>query len=330
MHKIKAVSSLSGVPTPTLRVWESRYAAFSPQRSTGGQRLYSDEDVLRATLLKRLTEQGQAISALAGQSVQSLQAQWLACQNLGLGVTPPSGEPRALTVCVVDWVLASRLKAPQFVWPQDGVHIQVTAEFENLQQALLTPNPPPAQLLLIRTRSLHIDTYTEIARLAQDTQAMRVLVLYNFGQSQVLELMKKAGIRVRREPVSDSDLAELVQAELLVDARRGFEGVQTGVLIPKRKYSDAALLKISQVSTDVLCECPRHVADIIGLLCHFEQYSQECLNKNAEDAHLHAQLNAVAGSARALFEQAMEALAQHENIDLVSLTQATESAPQNR
>jgi hypothetical protein len=235
-----------------------------------------------------------------------------------------------LTLCVVDWVLASRIKAAQFVWPQDAAQIQVTSEFEDIKQALLSPKPPPAELLLIRTRSLHIDTYTDIARLAQETRAMRVLVLYNFGQLQVIELMKKAGIRVRREPVPDADLAELLQAELLVDARRGFEGVQTGVLIPKRKYSDAALQKISQISTDVLCECPRHVADIIGLLCHFEQYSQECLGKNAEDAHLHAQLNAVAGSARALFEQAMEALAQHENIDLAALAQSAEPAPQNR
>jgi MerR family transcriptional regulator, light-induced transcriptional regulator len=330
MHKIKAVSSLSGVPTPTLRVWESRYAAFSPARSAGGQRLYSDEDVLRATLLKRLTEQGQAISALAGQSVQALQAQWLACQNLGLDLPAPHVGPRVLSVVVVDWVLASRLKAAQFAWPQQDVHIQVTAEYEDLHNALMPQKHAPAQLLLIRTRSLHIDTYAQIARLAQETQAMRVLVLYNFGQSQVLELMKKAGIRVRREPVPDADLAELLQAELMVDARRGFDGGQTGVLIPQRKYSDAALLKIAQVSTDVLCECPRHVADIIGLLCHFEQYSQECLNKNADDAHLHAYLNSVAGSARALFEQAMEALARHENIDLASLAQSAEALPLSR
>ena len=33
VHKIGAVSNLSGVPTPTLRVWESRYGTFTPQKS---------------------------------------------------------------------------------------------------------------------------------------------------------------------------------------------------------------------------------------------------------------------------------------------------------
>jgi len=74
MHKIGAVSSLSGVPTPTLRVWEMRYGTFAPQKSQGQHRLYTDDDVLRATLLRRLTERGHAISGLAKLSSQELNA----------------------------------------------------------------------------------------------------------------------------------------------------------------------------------------------------------------------------------------------------------------
>ena len=35
LHRIGAVSSLSGVPVPTLRIWETRYGAFRPSKSTG-------------------------------------------------------------------------------------------------------------------------------------------------------------------------------------------------------------------------------------------------------------------------------------------------------
>ena len=70
------------------------------------------------------------------------------------------------------------------------------------------------------------------------------------------------------------------------------------------------------ISTNILCECPRHVAEIIAQLASFEQYSQECLNKSSEDAHLHAYLHSVSGSARALFEHALEKVAQHEGLDL--------------
>ena len=56
LHRIGSVAALSGVPVPTLRVWEARYAAFKPQKSAGRHRLYTDADVLRASLLRQLTE----------------------------------------------------------------------------------------------------------------------------------------------------------------------------------------------------------------------------------------------------------------------------------
>jgi hypothetical protein len=72
------------------------------------------------------------------------------------------------------------------------------------------------------------------------------------------------------------------------------------------------------ISTNVLCECPRHVAEIIAQLVSFEQYSQECLNKSTEDARLHAYLHSVSGSARALFEHALQRVAEHEGLVLGS------------
>ena len=71
-HKIGAVSSLSGVPTPTLRIWESRYDTFKPHKTETNHRLYTEDDVLKAILLKRLTEQGHAISGIAKLSTTEL------------------------------------------------------------------------------------------------------------------------------------------------------------------------------------------------------------------------------------------------------------------
>jgi hypothetical protein len=58
------------------------------------------------------------------------------------------------------------------------------------------------------------------------------------------------------------------------------------------------------------------VAELIAQLASFETYSQECLNKNSEDAQLHSYLRAISGSARSLFENALEKIALHEGIDL--------------
>lgn len=65
VHKIGAVASISGVPTPTLRIWEIRYGTFTPNKTLSNHRLYTDDDVLKATLLKRLTEHGHGISNIA-------------------------------------------------------------------------------------------------------------------------------------------------------------------------------------------------------------------------------------------------------------------------
>jgi hypothetical protein len=39
LYRIGAVSKLSGVPVPTLRVWQTRYNAFTPATSQGQHRL---------------------------------------------------------------------------------------------------------------------------------------------------------------------------------------------------------------------------------------------------------------------------------------------------
>jgi MerR family transcriptional regulator, light-induced transcriptional regulator len=55
----------TGLSTHVLRAWERRYGAVSPGRTEGGQRLYSDADVGRLQLLKRVTEAGRPIGLVA-------------------------------------------------------------------------------------------------------------------------------------------------------------------------------------------------------------------------------------------------------------------------
>ena len=176
------------------------------------------------------------------------------------------------------------------------------------------------EFLLVRANSLHAVVQAQLHRLIERTHILQVIVLYHFGQEQVIESMKHAGMVVRREPVSDYELADLFRSSLLMDAPQAMVQTGLGAMIPPRKYDDATLARMAGISTNMLCECPRHVAEIIAQLVSFEQYSQECLNKSSEDARLHAYLHSVSGSARALFEHALQMLAEHEGLTL----QATE------
>ncbi len=55
----------SGVSAHTIRAWEKRYNAVTPERTQTGRRVYSREDVNRLILLAQLTNIGSAISQVA-------------------------------------------------------------------------------------------------------------------------------------------------------------------------------------------------------------------------------------------------------------------------
>ena len=317
LHKIGAVSSLSGVPTPTLRVWEVRYATFSPLKTQGQHRLYSDDDVLKATLLKRLTEQGHAISNIANLSSQALNNLLMQQQSSNRYQAQTQTDDRTISMAIVGLALAGRIESKKFTLSFNNHEIKVTDIFNDVSDALGASFQKPTQILLVKTNSLHAGMEVDIHKLAQNCQALQVIVLYNYGQQNIIESMKHSGMIVRREPISDSDLADLINSVLLVGTDQKTTGLVVGALIPQRKYSDATLAKVAGISSNILCECPRHVAEIIAQLASFEQYTHECLNKSSEDAHLHAYLSSVSGSARALFESALEMVAKHEGIELV-------------
>jgi len=73
-HPIRVVSRRTGLTPALLRAWEKRYGVVDPARTDGGQRLYSDDDVHRLSLLHQVVEEGRNISQVAPLSVEELEA----------------------------------------------------------------------------------------------------------------------------------------------------------------------------------------------------------------------------------------------------------------
>jgi len=71
---INVISNACGVKPHTIRTWEKRYQVFTPERSEGGQRLYSENDLTKAKLIVALIEQGHTISSLARHPLQELRS----------------------------------------------------------------------------------------------------------------------------------------------------------------------------------------------------------------------------------------------------------------
>ncbi len=63
-YPISAVARMTGIPLDTLRAWERRYAAVSPKRAQRG-RVYTEQQIKRLVLLRKVVAQGYAIGQVA-------------------------------------------------------------------------------------------------------------------------------------------------------------------------------------------------------------------------------------------------------------------------
>ena len=71
-YPVRLVAVRTGLTPHLLRAWERRYGVVTPTRTEGGQRLYSDLDVERLRVLRRLTDRGHAIRRLAALPINDL------------------------------------------------------------------------------------------------------------------------------------------------------------------------------------------------------------------------------------------------------------------
>lgn len=318
-YRIGAVAKLAGLPVATLRVWERRYGVVTPPKTEGGHRLYSDQEVLKVTLLKSLTQQGHAISTLAEMDISSLQSLLNESRQAMQMHAGRQVLPAVISLVVVGYGLASRLETQKFTLTFGHASLKVVQMFADVPDALSSAEMPKVDdastMLVLQQSSVQPHQAEDILRLQRHLRISKGLLVYRYASEQVLETLKNAGFLLRREPVSDADLSDIMQSVLFVDPSQHMSQVSAKTIPPKR-YSDQVLQRVASISTEVLCECPRHVADLISQLSSFEKYSNDCLNSSQEDAKLHAYLSAVSGTARALFEEALERVAKQEGIDL--------------
>jgi DNA-binding transcriptional MerR regulator len=316
LYRIGAVSKLASVPVTTLRIWETRYQAFTPTKTQGQHRLYGQDDVLRATLIKQLIEQGHSVSSIA--VLDSTQLGLLHRQGLSVSALQQvsAQAPSRLRAKVVGTGLAQRLGSVRHtlgLFADQTEHVEV---FSDLATARAAAEHTPADLLFIRLNTIQESTVSELLEFVRTSRATYTLLLFVYGASNNIQTLSNAGITVRKDSISDTDLSEWIRTVSLEQALRQTAAPLAGRKATPKKYSDETLARVASISTAVLCECPRHVAELLAQLSSFEQYSEECLSKNSVDQRLHEHLAEVSGQARALFEHALELIAAHEGIAL--------------
>jgi MerR family transcriptional regulator, light-induced transcriptional regulator len=327
-HRSSAVARMLRMPVATLRVWERRYGLTQPAVSPSGQRLYSADDVRRLALIKQLTDLGHAIGSLARLDMPQLQrvaathAHALAATQKGEHLDAvPVPPDRAWRLAVIGAGLGVRLQRPALL-RRLGRPVQLLGPFDDATQAAVALRGLDVDALLIHEPQLHEGLLAAIDAAAPALAGVPKAVLYGFAAEPVCEALASAGTALLREPQPDAVLAQWLHSLSAMSvtppqpaAGRLAPSIEPA---PPRRWDDAALAEFAGRSSRIACECPRHVAELLVQLSHFEAYSAECEHRSAADAELHAQLGRVATASRARFEAALEHVALHEGLLLPS------------
>ena len=332
-----AVARLAGMPVSTLRIWEQRYRAVAPTTAPTGHRQYSAQDVDRVVLLRQLTGLGHAIGSLAALSVEQLRE--LSRTHAAAATAPTEGVPplpAALRIVVVGQALARRLERPAVLqrWRQAPVVVAVFDSLAQAARATAQPGGPSVDLLLWHAPSLQADALAELKAAQNRWGARHLAVAYRFAGAAARDALVSGGASVVREPSDDAALVawlgSLVQSVVGAppeDPARSarptdpwsLQALELGLgggAVPARRFDDATLAEFAGLSSDVACECPSHVADLLMQIASFERYSAHCASRNPEDLELHTSLQRVAGAARILFETALQRVAAAEGLPL--------------
>lgn len=314
-HRSGAVARMLGIPVATLRNWERRYALTQAATSPSGQRLYSTDDVRRLTLVKQLNDLGHAIGQLAALDMEQLQ-QVASTHATTLAATQPGGHAAgrpALRLAVIGTDLAERLRRPALL-QRLGVGMTLLGPFDDAAQAGAALDDTAVDAVLVQQPQLHTGWQAGFDAAAPALAGVPRAVLYRFAAEATCDALADAGIRLLREPQPDAVLAQWLQGLAAVHPAATTAATVPPGAVPPRRWSDAALADFARLSPTIACECPRHLAELLVQLSHFEAYSADCQHRNAADAALHAHLAGVAAGCRASLEAALEHVALHEGL----------------
>lgn len=288
-YSIGAVTKLTQIPAHTLRKWESRHRIAVPLRSPSGRRIYTEAHIETLRLVKQLVANGHALPHLAKLDVDELRqlAAELESKPTSLAVSSVVlVGPNVARLLTNHSLKAERFDGGLDEWLQSkgtgSLSDPIVVENDTL------PAPSVDQLIELRGR---VD---------------RLIVVYTFASRNTLNTLEDAKIEAVRGPIDD-------QALLLHLGNVVEPAVHLG--LPHR-FTSQELARIAVLNPGLQCECPNHIAKLLMDIAAFEKYSTQCIDTDPEEKALHTRLREISEQARALFEDALIAVATADGIHL--------------
>ena len=311
LYKIGAISRLTGINPVTIRVWETRYGAVEPVRTDGKQRMYSENELARLSLMKQLTDGGDSIGVIARLSLEDLEERIRERTKPG----EPTGKAKNPINTVV---LGHGIPLLSTVEMSSGVApLRLVGRYnpdDALSEEMRMVEP---ELLIFQTATLQPETPSRVREAVHHSGAKAALVIYAFGPKRIVARMTNGIFLPFRAPVNAVEITLAANYLLHRQPSPGPDGESVGELeIQPRAFSESQLWQIVNQPNGIKCECPQHLSQILFSLNGFEAYMQECGSQNTEDTEVHQYLHKVAAQSRTHLESAMKRLVEHESLEL--------------
>ena len=209
VYGIGAVAKLTGLTDHTIRVWERRYAAVVAQRAPNGRREYTPSDVEKLGLLKRLTDQGLAISQIAGETIGELRDRMQSLNEFASTTVPDQVVVAVLGELLPDqFASAGRDLAPLEVAVADSSRDRFVADIARR----------PIDVVILECPILDNDATQQLTHYMEAARAARGVIVYRFGRDRDVEAARDSRIVTLRSPV---DVDDVCAAVLRAYAQRG-------------------------------------------------------------------------------------------------------------
>ena len=316
LYGIGAVAKLTGLTDHTIRVWERRYSAVVAQRAANGRRVYAPSDVEKLGLLKRLTNQGLSIGQIAGNSIEELRERVRSMSEIA-----STSVPETIKVAVLGDFLPGQLAAKD----RAVAPLQVVIAESSADRFVADLSRNRLDVIVHESPVLDNGVIERMVGYMEHARAARGVIVYNFGRVRDIDIARDSRIVAVRSPVDVDELRAAVMRTFASAVPRQAEDETSRESTPTdwdfagriapRRFSNQQLMKLAQASTAIDCECPHHLAQLVGDLTAFEIYSSNCANRDEDDAALHRYLHQTTAQARALIEVALQRVAEAEGIE---------------
>ena len=315
-YGIGAVTKLTGLTDHAIRVWERRYGAVVARRAANGRRIYGPADVEKLRLLKSLTDRGVSIGQIAGDTVDALRER---VRDMGeiISATMPEHLGVAVLGDLLPGLFADQTRAT--------APVEILLADTNRDTFVADLGRHDVDVVVVECPVLDSRVTAQLKGYMEQAGASTGVLIYNFGRSRDIDAASDANIVPLRAPVNVDELRAAVMRAYTpaVPARsraaqpetKKESGWRVSGPIPPRRFNHQQLTRLVRASTAIDCECPHHLAQLVGDLTAFEIYSSQCANRDEDDAELHRYLHQTTAQARALIEDALHRVAEAEGID---------------